>query len=64
MSNQQKSYSYHYLTLTGEGDAHQLVKDYHLTRATAWNQGEVGEDRYQFQQMCIRFCEHQDFERQ
>ena len=60
MSNQQKSYSYHYLTLTGEGDAHQLVKDYHLTRATAWNQGEVGEDRYQFQQMCIRFCEHQE----
>ena len=23
-------------------------------------ESEVGEDRYQFQQMCIRFCEHQE----
>lgn len=60
MSNQQKQYSYHYLTLTGDGDAHQLVKDYHLNHVDAWNQGEVGQDRYQFQKMCIRLHRPQD----
>lgn len=60
MSHQQQSYSYHYLTLTGEGDAHQLVKDYHLSRASAWNKGEIEQGRYQFQQMCIRLCEYQE----
>mgnify|MGYP003351580631 FL=1 len=58
MSNQQKSYTYYYLTITGEGDAHRLVKEYHLGNARAWNKGEIEQERYQFEQMCIRIGEY------
>lgn len=60
MSQQQKSYSYHYLTLTGEGDAHQLVKDYYLNYSDAWNKDEIEQESYQFKKMCIRLHCSQD----
>lgn len=54
MSNSQLAYQYGYLTITGEGNALQLIEQYQLRRAEGWNVGEIAEDRYQFEQMCIR----------
>ncbi|WP_026472262.1 DUF4279 domain-containing protein [Alkanindiges illinoisensis] len=54
MSDNQLAYQYGYLTITGEGDALQLIEHYQLRRAEGWNAGEIAEDRYQFECMCIR----------
>ncbi|RYY78138.1 MAG: hypothetical protein EOO69_11800 [Moraxellaceae bacterium] len=54
MSDNQLAYHYGYLTITGEGDASQLIEQYQLPRAEGWNAGEIAEDRYLFEHMCIR----------
>ncbi len=54
MSDNQLAYQYGYLTITGEGDALQLIEHYQLRRAEGWNAGQIAEDRYQFECMCIR----------
>lgn len=54
MSQHQKDHTYAYLTITGEGDAQQLIKDYNLKGFEGWNKGKVAEDKYQFDQMCIK----------
>lgn len=54
MSQQQKNHTYAYLTITGEGDAQQLIKDHNLKDFEGWNKGEIAEGKYQFDQMCIK----------
>ena len=54
MSDNQLAYQYGYLTITGKGDAAQLIEQYKLQGAEGWNAGEIAEERYQFEHMCIR----------
>lgn len=54
MSQHQKDHTYAYLTITGEGDAQQLIKNHNLKGFEGWNKGEIAEGKYQFDQMCIK----------
>lgn len=54
MSQHQKDHTYAYLTITGEGDAQQLIKNHNLKGFEGWDKGEVTEGKYQFYEMCIK----------
>ncbi len=56
LSNQE----YAYLTITGEGSAQEILEKYNLRTHDAWNAGDVSEDRYLFNQMCLRFKSGRD----
>jgi hypothetical protein len=55
MSNSQYSQDTVFFTVTGEGDAHSLIEQYELRHVEGWNKDEIAEERYQFEQMCLRF---------
>lgn len=55
MSNSQHSQDTIFFTVTGEGDAQALIEQYELRNVEGWNKNEIAEERYQFEQMCLRF---------
>ena len=55
MSNSQYSQDAVFFTITGEGDAHALIKQYELCHVEGWNKAEIAEGQYQFEKMCLRF---------
>lgn len=55
MSNSQHYQDTLFFTVTGEGDAHVLIEQYELRNVEGWNKDEIAEERYQFEQMCLRF---------
>lgn len=54
MSQHQKDHTYGYLSITGEGNAQQLIQSHNLKGFEGWDKGEIAEGKYQFDQMCIK----------